>query len=120
MGLVGNIIYILTGGALLSLGWCCAGLLYLLLPATRPLGRSCFQLAGLCIWPADKEEKFDYKLAWMRRLAAHAAELYASGLPLVLAGDYNVVPTYEDIYKAQGARLGNRTNAGCAALARET
>ena len=37
--------------------------------------------------------KFDYKLAWLRRLAAHAADLYASGAPVVLAGDYNVVPT---------------------------
>jgi exodeoxyribonuclease-3 len=42
--------------------------------------------------------KFDYKLAWLNRLAAHAAELYASGAPVVLAGDYNVVPTDLDIY----------------------
>ena len=37
--------------------------------------------------------KFDYKLAWLKRLTAHAADLYASGAPVVLAGDYNVVPT---------------------------
>jgi exodeoxyribonuclease III len=42
--------------------------------------------------------KFDYKLAWMERLAAHAAELYALDAPVVLAGDYNVVPTDADIY----------------------
>ncbi|WP_424813435.1 exodeoxyribonuclease III [Roseococcus sp. YIM B11640] len=42
--------------------------------------------------------KFDYKLAWMERLAAHAATLLASGAPVVLAGDYNVVPTDADIY----------------------
>jgi exodeoxyribonuclease-3 len=42
--------------------------------------------------------KFDYKLAWMERLLAHAAALYASGHPVVLAGDYNVVPTDFDIY----------------------
>ena len=42
--------------------------------------------------------KFDYKLAWLERLAAHAAELYAAGVPVVLAGDYNVVPTDADIY----------------------
>jgi exodeoxyribonuclease-3 len=42
--------------------------------------------------------KFDYKLAWLERLIAHAAQLYASGLPVVLAGDYNVVPTDADIY----------------------
>ena len=42
--------------------------------------------------------KFDYKLAWMERLLAHAKELYAAGVPVVLAGDYNVVPTDHDIY----------------------
>jgi exodeoxyribonuclease-3 len=42
--------------------------------------------------------KFDYKLAWFERLIAHAAELYAMGVPAVLAGDYNVVPTDQDIY----------------------
>jgi exodeoxyribonuclease III len=42
--------------------------------------------------------KFTYKLAWMERLAAHAAELNAADLPVVLAGDYNVVPTDKDIY----------------------
>ena len=42
--------------------------------------------------------KFDYKLAWMERLAAHAAELYAADVPVVLAGDFNVVPTDRDIY----------------------
>jgi exodeoxyribonuclease III len=42
--------------------------------------------------------KFDYKLAWFERLIAHAAELMASGAPVVLAGDYNVVPTSQDIY----------------------
>jgi exodeoxyribonuclease-3 len=42
--------------------------------------------------------KFAYKLAWLARLAAHAAELYAAGVPVVLAGDFNVVPTERDIY----------------------
>src|SRR6516162_3904839 len=42
--------------------------------------------------------KFAYKLAWLKRLAAHAADLYATGAPVVLAGDYNVVPTDRDIY----------------------
>ncbi len=42
--------------------------------------------------------KFDYKLAWFERLIAHAAELMAAGVPVVLAGDYNVVPTEADIY----------------------
>jgi exodeoxyribonuclease III len=42
--------------------------------------------------------KFYYKLAWMDRLAAHAAELMTADVPVVLAGDYNVVPTDRDIY----------------------
>jgi exodeoxyribonuclease-3 len=42
--------------------------------------------------------KFDYKLAWLERLTAHAGELHATGAPVVLAGDYNVVPTDLDIY----------------------
>ncbi|MBU3077126.1 exodeoxyribonuclease III [Sphingomonas quercus] len=37
--------------------------------------------------------KFDYKLAWMERFAARAAELLRSEEPVVLAGDYNVIPT---------------------------
>src|SRR6201988_4189664 len=42
--------------------------------------------------------KFDYKLAWLDRLIAHAAALKAEGVPVVLIGDYNVVPTERDIY----------------------
>ncbi|MGH8178464.1 MAG: exodeoxyribonuclease III, partial [Steroidobacter sp.] len=42
--------------------------------------------------------KFDYKLAWFERLIRHANDLYTSGQPVVLAGDYNVVPTDFDIY----------------------
>jgi exodeoxyribonuclease-3 len=42
--------------------------------------------------------KFDYKLAWFERLIGHAAELLTTGAPVVLAGDYNVVPTAQDIY----------------------
>jgi exodeoxyribonuclease III len=42
--------------------------------------------------------KFDYKLAWFERLIAHASEIAALGVPAVMAGDYNVVPTDQDIY----------------------
>ncbi len=42
--------------------------------------------------------KFDYKLAWFDRLIAHAVGLTATGLPVIFAGDYNVVPTDADIY----------------------
>jgi exodeoxyribonuclease III len=42
--------------------------------------------------------KFDYKLKWFERLIEHAAGLYKSGHPVVMCGDYNVVPTDFDIY----------------------
>ena len=42
--------------------------------------------------------KFDYKLRWFERLSAHAAGLLASGRDVVLAGDYNVMPTDLDVY----------------------
>ena len=42
--------------------------------------------------------KFDYKLAWFERLIAHADALLAESVPVVLAGDFNVVPTDLDIY----------------------
>ncbi len=42
--------------------------------------------------------KFDYKLAWFERLIEHGAELMKTGVPVILAGDYNVVPTEQDIY----------------------
>ncbi|HLO22387.1 MAG TPA: exodeoxyribonuclease III, partial [Methyloceanibacter sp.] len=45
--------------------------------------------------------KFKYKLAWMKRLLAHAAELYPLDAPVVLAGDFNVVPTDADIYPSK-------------------
>ena len=42
--------------------------------------------------------KFDYKLAWFKRLNAHARKLLKQDLPVILAGDYNVAPTDIDIY----------------------
>jgi exodeoxyribonuclease III len=45
--------------------------------------------------------KFDYKLAWLDRLIAHAASLRDIGAPVVIAGDYNIVPTDFDIYPSK-------------------
>jgi exodeoxyribonuclease-3 len=42
--------------------------------------------------------KFDYKLKWMTRLKSHAAKLLTAGVPVILAGDFNVAPTDLDIY----------------------
>jgi exodeoxyribonuclease-3 len=45
--------------------------------------------------------KFDYKLRWFERLQAHAASLLATGKPVILTGDYNVMPTELDVYKPE-------------------
>jgi exodeoxyribonuclease III len=45
--------------------------------------------------PIDTE-KFPYKLRWMERLKSHATRLLADEIPLVLAGDYNVIPEPKD------------------------
>jgi len=45
--------------------------------------------------------KFDYKLAWTERLLAHAGELLEAGVPVILAGDYNIVPEPRDIYPSR-------------------
>ena len=45
--------------------------------------------------------KFDYKLRWFDRLTAHAKELLDFDMPVVLAGDYNVMPTELDVYKPE-------------------
>jgi exodeoxyribonuclease-3 len=45
--------------------------------------------------------KFDYKLAWMERLITRGAELVESGVPAVLMGDFNVIPTERDVYKPE-------------------
>ena len=45
--------------------------------------------------------KFDYKLAWMDRLDAHARELLTEEKPVVLAGDYNVIPTDADVFSVR-------------------
>jgi len=49
--------------------------------------------------------KFAYKLAWFDRLIAHAGELAQAGVPTVLAGDYNVVPTEADIYSGHREQM---------------
>ena len=45
--------------------------------------------------------KFDYKLAWFERLTTHAKSLLARKIPVVLVGDYNVMPTELDVYKPE-------------------
>ena len=61
-------------------------------------------IVGCCYMPNGNPQpgpKFDYKMDWFERFNAHAATLLASGHPTVLAGDYNVVPTDDDIYSTR-------------------
>jgi exodeoxyribonuclease-3 len=48
-------------------------------------------------------DKFSYKLRWMERFREHAAELLATERPVVLAGDYNVLPEDRDVFSAKAA-----------------
>lgn len=45
--------------------------------------------------------KFDYKLKWFERLTSYAAGLLASEVPVLLTGDFNVMPTELDVYKPE-------------------
>lgn len=45
--------------------------------------------------------KFDYKLKWLDRLAAHAASLVRKRIPVILAGDFNVIPEELDVYRPE-------------------
>ncbi|MGE5419093.1 MAG: exodeoxyribonuclease III [Chloroflexota bacterium] len=50
--------------------------------------------------PVDSP-KFEYKLKWFERLRQHAAGLIASGKPVLLTGDFNVMPSEIDVYKPE-------------------
>lgn len=67
--------------------------------------------------------KFDYKLSWFERLTVHAKTLLAQNKPVVLAGDYNVMPTEQDVYKPErwvdDALFRPETRAAFAKLARQ-
>lgn len=58
----------------------------------------CIYLPNGNPWPGPK---FDYKLRWFERLAEHAKDLVNRELPVILIGDYNVMPTELDTYKPE-------------------
>jgi exodeoxyribonuclease-3 len=49
-------------------------------------------------------EKFDYKIRWFERLAAHSTGLLEEERPVVLAGDWNVVPEDRDVFSVQATQ----------------
>lgn len=65
---------------------------------THDIVIGCIYLPNGNPWPGPK---FDYKLRWFQRLSAHAASLVNRDLPVMLIGDYNVMPTDLDTYKPE-------------------
>jgi exodeoxyribonuclease-3 len=74
--------------------------------ATIPGARAAVRVCGLYLPNGNPAPgpKFDYKLAWMARLKARAAELLAEEMPAVMAGDYNVIPQDEDAARPEAWR----------------
>ena len=70
------------------------------------VGRRAVRLCGLYLPNGNPAPgpKYDYKLAWMERLRARAAELLASEEPVLLGGDYNVIPQDEDAARPEAWR----------------
>ncbi len=68
----------------------------------RYIEASCGQLRVGCLYLPNGNPcpgpKFDYKLGWMQRLETRAAELLKNEIPVVLGGDYNVMPQEIDCY----------------------
>ena len=50
--------------------------------------------------------KYDYKLAWMARMQKHASTLLALEMPLIMAGDYNIIPQAQDAAKPETWEIG--------------
>jgi exodeoxyribonuclease-3 len=68
--------------------------------AVVPTGTGVVRVASIYLPNGNPPDtgKYTYKLAWMERLNRHARELLALEEPLVLAGDYNVIPTARDVH----------------------
>ncbi|MEZ5886348.1 MAG: exodeoxyribonuclease III [Paracoccaceae bacterium] len=67
------------------------------------VGKDAVRLCGLYLPNGNPVPgpKYDYKLAWMDRMRARAADLLATEMPVVMAGDYNVIPQAEDAAKPE-------------------
>lgn len=67
------------------------------------IGRTAVRICGLYLPNGNPAPgpKYDYKLAWMERMRARAADLLATEMPVVMAGDYNIIPQPEDAAKPE-------------------
>ncbi|MCB2128343.1 MAG: exodeoxyribonuclease III [Rhodobacteraceae bacterium] len=70
------------------------------------VGKAAVRLCGLYLPNGNPAPgpKFDYKLAWMERMRARAADLLAGEVPVVMAGDYNIIPQAEDAARPEAWR----------------
>jgi len=50
--------------------------------------------------PIDTE-KFDYKLEWMKKFNKYIKKLYQENIPMIIGGDFNVIPTDDDVYSPE-------------------
>lgn len=62
------------------------------------VGKQAIRICGLYLPNGNPAPgpKYDYKLAWMKRLQARAEALLAEEMPFMMAGDYNIIPQDED------------------------
>ncbi|AQP53729.1 hypothetical protein CBF34_10660 [Vagococcus penaei] len=81
MGLIGNIIWFIFGGLIGAVGWFLAGILWSITIIGIPIGRQCFKLAGLSLWPFGK--RVVYRQSGVS-LLVNIIWLIVSGLPLAL------------------------------------
>ncbi len=67
------------------------------------MGKQAIRVCGLYLPNGNPTPgpKYDYKLAWMARMEERAKELLATEMPVVFAGDYNVIPQDEDAARPQ-------------------
>ena len=70
------------------------------------VGKTALRICGLYLPNGNPAPgpKYDYKLAWMKRLQARAAALLAEEIPFLMAGDYNIIPQDEDAAKPDAWR----------------
>ncbi|MDM7971360.1 MAG: exodeoxyribonuclease III [Paracoccaceae bacterium] len=70
------------------------------------VGKQALRICGLYLPNGNPVPgpKYDYKLSWMKRLQARAADLLAQEIPFLMAGDYNIIPQDEDAAKPEAWR----------------
>ena len=70
------------------------------------VGKQALRICGLYLPNGNPAPgpKYDYKLSWMKRLQARAADLLAQEIPFLMAGDYNIIPQDEDAAKPEAWR----------------